>query len=62
MTCPICNADSIVTRTRGGERTRRCLDCGHEFATVEIYAHQYPRWQLKQHIAAILSRDNGGQK
>ena len=64
MTCPRCNSETYVIRNgqASGERRRKCLECSHEFLTVEVYAEQAPRHELKRHIAEILARsDNGGR-
>ena len=67
MNCPTCNAESIVTRTHGTRRTRRCLGCGTDFETVEVYADIRARtkWEAethaeaRHHIARIWAVVNG---
>jgi transcriptional regulator NrdR family protein len=35
MNCPLCAQPSIVLKTLGNERRRRCTICRHLFTTVE---------------------------
>ena len=35
MNCPLCSQPSIVLKTQGNERRRRCTKCRHPFVTVE---------------------------
>jgi len=46
MICPLCSGPtrtlSAIARNRSHERTRSCIDCGHEFTTVEIISSNDP--------------------
>lgn len=35
MKCPICPGDTIVVKTLGVERRRKCTVCEHRFTTIE---------------------------
>lgn len=35
MNCPLCSQPTIVLKTLGNERRRRCTVCRHPFITVE---------------------------
>ena len=66
MTCPRCHADTYVCRTHDTRRTRRCLECGHEFETVEVLASQHDhaqdvRAEARKHAARIWEVVHGGE-
>lgn len=35
MNCPLCHQPTIVLKTLGDERRRRCTACLHRFTTIE---------------------------
>jgi transcriptional regulator NrdR family protein len=43
MNCPICSQDSIVLKTLGTERRRRCTVCHHRFTTTEVLKEEQQR-------------------
>ena len=47
MTCPICNSETTVIRTRDKEdnvkRERVCVSCGYHFHTIELDLDLYER-------------------
>lgn len=52
MTCPNCSHASKVTDSRqcrdGIKRQRRCLSCGHRWATVEIDTERLSGFKLQK--------------
>ena len=60
MDCPFCGAESYITRTHDATRTRRCLECGREFRTVEVYEHKMEGVKFTRHLLGILN-GNGGE-
>lgn len=45
MNCPICRHESIVLRSDGHERRRRCTNakCNNRFTTVEVLKDDHER-------------------
>ena len=47
MTCPNCNGETIVTKSRCHddytERRKKCVRCGYRFSTIEIDSDMYER-------------------
>ena len=43
MDCPKCKSKTMVLETRGNERRRACLSCGHRFGTLERIDKRPPR-------------------
>lgn len=45
MNCPVCQQPTLVLRTDGASRRRKCSACGHRFTTTEVLEEEQKRQQ-----------------
>lgn len=58
MTCPVCNNQTRVYKTRGGRRYRVCPHCEYRLTTVEVSADYLKALeQVYEQVQARLTID-----
>lgn len=45
MNCPVCDAGTVILKTLGTERRRKCVRCQRRFTTTEVLKEDHKRLQ-----------------